>query len=846
MRTFSFLFFVSFFAVAAHAQSAHWEPAGGALAFDQDNGLQLVFDDCTPKDNPVKPPAVAGLLLDISSQGSSFSLNNGQASSSFTITFAAHPTKRGTLQLPGFIVATDKGDVRVPAASFNVSDSAAASSNGSSSQATSSLADAAHSTLAPASGEYWAGEVFPIRYTLDLAGRYNPQNYSPLQWSPGSFIVEDWSKPEDFELSVNNERHIEVVAKTRGYAKIPGEITLPPVRQEVQFMMIDSFSFAFPHPVNFAVSSNAPTFTIKPLPPAPADFSGAVGRFEFTAKVVPATVAVGEPVTWTLALTGTGNWPDITGLPSREASQDFQVVPTKPKRELKNGSLFDATLSEDAVLVPGKPGSYTLPPVSFTYFDPKSGRYQTLTTDSFSVTVTPATENKTSQPEANVAAANTGISLKLPGPPTPPTAIPREPLDGAANAPVPWSMNTFTAILVAPFALLLLFWLGLALRRARLTDPRRAQREAYARLAATLAQLRSASDPATRTRLLLDWQHNTAVLVQLHHAAPAAEALDDQTWQQLWREAEHALYAADNALPADWLARAATALAARSAPGFSPASLLLPRNLLPFAVALAVLFIGMNLTRLAAEDTSESSSPARHLTASEASAAYRSGDFAAAETGWRDALTQAPTNWIARHNLGLALAQQDRWPEAAAQWSAAFVQHPANDTLRWNLALGYEHAGYVASDLVAFTTPGPLQQLARLASPAEWQRLLAAAAVLAAAALALLLARGYGLIRSWVKFVALFALALALVTAAAAGAGIHAYGPAADARVALVWRSATLHSIPTEAGTTQKTSPLPAGNLAVVDKTFLGWSRLVFDNGQTGWVRTDDLVGLWK
>jgi tetratricopeptide (TPR) repeat protein len=273
---------------------------------------------------------------------------------------------------------------------------------------------------------------------------------------------------------------------------------------------------------------------------------------------------------------------------------------------------------------------------------------------------------------------------------------------------------------------------------------------------------------------------------------------------------------------------------------------LLPRNLLPFAVALAVLFIGMNFTRLAAENTSESSSPARHLTAGETSAAYRSGDFAAAEAGWRDALTQAPTNWIARHNLGLALAQQDRWPEAAAQWSAAFVQHPANDILRWNLALGYEHAGYIASDLVAFTTPGPLPQLARFASPAEWQRLLAAAAALAALSLGLLLAHGYGLIRSWVKFVALFALALALVAAGAAGAGIHAYGPAADARVALVWRSATLHSIPTEAGTTQKTSPLPAGNLAVVDKTFLGWSRLVFDNGQTGWVRTDDLVGLWK
>jgi hypothetical protein len=846
MRKFSFWLFVSFFAAVAHAQSAHWEPSGGTLAFDQDNELHLVFDNCTPKDSPVKPPPVAGLLLDAASQGSSFSLTNGQASSSFTITYAAHPTKRGTLQLPGFILATDKGDVRVAAVSFDVSDSAATSPANGNSQPTSSIADAAHATLAPASGEYWAGEVFPIRYTLDLAGRYNPQNYSPLQWLTGSLIVEDWSKPEDFELAVNGERHVEVVAKTRGYAKAAGEITLPPVRQVVQFMMIDSFSIGFPHPVNFSVTSNAPAFTIKPLPPAPSNFSGAVGQFEFTAKVVPATVAVGEPVTWTIALTGTGNWPDITGLPAREASQDFQVVPTKPKRELKNGSLFDATLSEDAVLVPGKPGSYTLPPVSFTYFDPKAGSYKTLTTDGSTVTVTPAAENKTSQPQANVAAGTAGLSLKLPGPPTPPTAIPREPLDGTVLAPVPWSASTFTAILVAPFALLLFFWLGLALRRARLTDPRRVQREAYTRLAATLAQLRSSTDPAARTRLLLAWQHDTAALVQLHHAAPAAEALDDQTWQQLWRETEHALYAADRALPADWLARAATALAARSAPGFSPASLLLPRNLLPFAVALAVLFVGVNFPRLVADETSHLSPATSHRSASEDIAAYRSGDFSTAEAGWRDAIAQAPTNWIARHNLGLALAQQDRWPEAAAQWSAAFAQHPADDTLRWNLALGYEHAGYVASDLVAFTAPGPLQLLARLASPAEWQRLLAAAAVLAAVALALLLARGYGLIGTWVKFVALFALVLALGTAATAGAGIHAYGPAADARAAMVWRNAILHSIPTEAGTTQKTSPLAAGNLAVVDKTFLGWSRLVFDNSQTGWARTDDLVSLWK
>jgi hypothetical protein len=60
-----------------------------------------------------------------------------------------------------------------------------------------------------------------------------------------------------------------------------------------------------------------------------------------------------------------------------------------------------------------------------------------------------------------------------------------------------------------------------------------------------------------------------------------------------------------------------------------------------------------------------------------------------------------------------------------------------------------------------------------------------------------------------------------------------------------VWNATTLRSIPTEADTTQKTSPLSAGSIAVVEKTFLGWTKLSFPGGQTGWVRTEDLIRLY-
>ena len=150
------------------------------------------------------------------------------------------------------------------------------------------------------------------------------------------------------------------------------------------------FPFSAPEMVKHTVTSNEPVLTIKPLPDgAPADFGGAVGQFTLTSKVVPTTVAVGEPVTWTLELRGTGNWPDVHGLPEREVSKDFKVLQPQAKRTPSEGKLFDAALSEDVVLIPTKPGTYTLGPVSYSYFDPGTGAYRTVEAGQTTITINP-------------------------------------------------------------------------------------------------------------------------------------------------------------------------------------------------------------------------------------------------------------------------------------------------------------------------------------------------------------------------------------------------------------------------------------------------------------------------
>jgi hypothetical protein len=84
------------------------------------------------------------------------------------------------------------------------------------------------------------------------------------------------------------------------------------------------------------------------------------------------------------------------------------------------------------------------------------------------------------------------------------------------------------------------------------------------------------------------------------------------------------------------------------------------------------------------------------------------------------------------------------------------------------------------------------------------------------------------------------------VLAVAATFSLHAYGDLANPGAVFVREATTLRSIPTDADTAQKTSPLSAGSIAVVDKSFLGWTKLTFSGGQSGWVRTETLVPLYR
>ncbi len=821
LALFAFLFGLT----TLHAQSVRWEAGDSAMG----SVVQLVFEDCEPDGDP-QLPALPNTTLAFAGTSSSFKWINASVSRTMTLSYLVQGRRTGPLQIPAFSVKTNKG--MLPVAAFNGA------------APTVSADSVATARLIPTKTELWAGEVFGLTYRLTAARRNNPQFDSfVFDWNAAPLLTEEWSKPTANEVVVDGQRQLVIEVQTRAYGRDNGAFKMEAAKQvvHVQTGAVGFGLFSQPRMEPVSVTSNQPTLQVKPLPAPPATFSGAVGEFKLTSKIVPREAAVGEPVTWTLELTGTGNWPDVPGLPAREVSRDFQVVQPRAKRTPAEGKLFEATLAEDVVLVPTKPGQYELGPVTFTFFNPATGRYETVQTEAVTVTVTPGAATAAPAVEAGEKAGATEPAATATPPATPPepAAIPRDPLPG--TDPVARPLSTAMALLLAAAGLLvpIAAWLTLAWRRAFATDPLRPQREAHARLLQLMRALNAQAPRPPDASALLQWQRDSAVLWDTTHAAPEASAVFQPSrdtpdriaaWTRLWAEAERALYRVPDALPADWVVRAEAELASRPPPRFNPGRLFLPRNLLAFAAGIAV------LTLLAGPGT------ARAATAPDV--AYRAGDYTAAEAAWRAAVQANPTDWIARHNLALALAQQDRFGEAAAYASSAFVLNPSDSSVRWHFRLTASKAGHV---------PGPLESLltrpdalASTTGPAGWQRLLIGAAWILGAALAWLLVNAFGPRARWQTWAAGALGGAAVALGIVSAHGWRSYGELADERAVIAWQQGTLRSIPTEADTAQQTTTLAAGSVARVNKTFFGWSRLAFANGQTGWVRAEDVVPVWR
>jgi hypothetical protein len=139
---------------------------------------------------------------------------------------------------------------------------------------------------------------------------------------------------------------------------------------------------------------------VKPLPPAPPSFSGAVGKFEINGSMGVAQILQGVPALLTLVVEGTGN-PDAVGKPVIPVVKNVYVG--EPEVETKSKAI-DTTQNKEKTslgvvktfkysLTPTEAGDVTIPESEFTYFDPELETYVSKKAGPFALTVLPAVSN---------------------------------------------------------------------------------------------------------------------------------------------------------------------------------------------------------------------------------------------------------------------------------------------------------------------------------------------------------------------------------------------------------------------------------------------------------------------
>lgn len=150
---------------------------------------------------------------------------------------------------------------------------------------------------------------------------------------------------------------------------------------------------------------------VDPLPAKPVGFSGGVGKFSISAKLDKKEVKAGDPITLRVVISGTGNL-KLIKQPVVEFPNGFDKYDPKvtDKTKLTNAGV-GGSMVYDYLAVPRNQGKYTIPSVSFIYYDVDTNAYKTLHTQPFTVNVAPG-DGKSSSEDFNNPVDNDIHALK--------------------------------------------------------------------------------------------------------------------------------------------------------------------------------------------------------------------------------------------------------------------------------------------------------------------------------------------------------------------------------------------------------------------------------------------------
>ncbi len=242
--------------------------------------------------------------------------------------------------------------------------------------------------------EVYLGE--PITATVKLFTRINIAGLNEIKFPQFTgFLKNDLNTPPLTSLNQENLNGTiygtGVVQQFLLYPQKTGEIIIDPVQLTVLIQQKSGQSdpffgdfFSTYQTIPRMVASPAMKIKVNPLPGnQPADYSGIVGKLDLKATMSKDTVNVNDAINFRVAISGSGNL-KVAAAPSLRLSPDIEVYDPKSTEEIKNGiNGTSGTKSFEYLLIPRHYGDFTIPAITYSYFNTSTGKYEQLRTQEF-------------------------------------------------------------------------------------------------------------------------------------------------------------------------------------------------------------------------------------------------------------------------------------------------------------------------------------------------------------------------------------------------------------------------------------------------------------------------------
>ena len=370
--------------------------------------FRLSFTINSQKVRDFRAPNMKGFeVLMGPSRSTQYQNYNGVVTNSITFTYILMAEKEGTYTIPGATIVADGNNYTSNSVEIKVLPPDQSSGTGNSNSARSSRNQANSGkitdkelfmTATASKTNVYEQEAILLTYKV-----YTQVNLTALNGDIPDlkgFHTQEVELPNQktYSLEHYNGRNYNTLV-WRQLVLFPqqtGKIEIPSVTFEgtVSQMMASADPFdAFFNGGNYVkITKNIVTpkltINVKELPAGkPANFSGGVGEFTLSSSINTQELKTNDAVTIKLVISGTGNM-KLINTPEVGFPQDFEIYDPKVENKFtltRNGLSGNKVI--EYLAIPRHAGTYTIPPIEFSYFDLKSQSYKTLKTDAYTLNV---------------------------------------------------------------------------------------------------------------------------------------------------------------------------------------------------------------------------------------------------------------------------------------------------------------------------------------------------------------------------------------------------------------------------------------------------------------------------